>query len=62
MSISGNRSKASCSVIICISRPKLRAMVASRLTSIMRSGEVAKRRLPTFRQSVTSPVSAVIRS
>ena len=38
--------------------PKLRAVVASRLNSVMRSALVARRRQPVIFQPVASPVSA----
>jgi hypothetical protein len=44
--------------MICISSPKLLAMVAERLISLRRSSEQARRRLPTFFQSMAWPVSA----
>ena len=56
--ISGNSSWALCALMISIGRPKLFAIVARRFSSITRSGEQARRRLPTSCQSTACPVSA----
>ena len=44
--------------MISIGSPKLLAIVVSRFSSITRSGEQARRRLPTWCQSTACPVSA----
>ena len=53
----GHSSRASAGVSSSISSPKLRAVVACRLSSIMRSSLQARRRPPTFFQPLVCPVS-----
>jgi hypothetical protein len=57
-SINGQSAWASWGVSNSISRPKLRAVVAWRLTSVQRSWLQARRRPPFFFQPVAWPVSA----
>ncbi len=49
---------ASSAVMMFISRSKLRAIVANLRASSIRSLDAANRKLPTFFQSLASPVSA----
>jgi hypothetical protein len=56
--ISGKSSCARCGEITSIGRPKLFAIVVSRLSSITRSGEHARRSEPVSCQSTACPVSA----
>ncbi len=53
----GQRDLTSCGPNRCMSRPKLRAVVACRLNSINRSAERASRRQPDDFQPVAKPVS-----
>ncbi len=62
VSISGQRSFASAGDRRCISRPKLRAVVAWRLISIIRSALQASLRPPFIFQPLAWPVSASRRS
>ena len=62
MDISGQRSSASEGVRSCMSRPKERAVVAWRFTSVQRSALQARRRPPFIFQPVAWPVSASSRS
>ena len=57
-SISGHIRLTSSGETRCISIPKLRAVVASRLYSVQRSAFVASLRQPVIFQPVSSPVSA----
>ena len=58
MVISGHSSCASFGLRSCMSRPKERAVVAWRLTSVQRSRLQASRRPPFIFQPVAWPVSA----
>ena len=55
--ISGHRSCASLGDSRCISSPKLRAVVAWRLSSVQRASVQARRRPPFIFQPVARPVS-----
>ena len=57
-SISGHIFLTSAGEIRCISRPKLWAVVASRLYSVQRASLVARRKQPVIFQPVAKPVSA----
>ena len=58
--ISGKRACASFGDSVSSAKPKLRAVVAIRFSSLQRSFEEASRRLPTGFHSTAWPVSASI--